>query len=364
MDFNFSMPAPGISSQSSRPPPHSSLTFKADALLGGGLRGSAWRFQELRDGKVVGRFVVKYAKHPVAMPTIEKEIRIIQRLRGHAHIAQPILDRGKMRSIPPSAHPVDVPQGTSVYVVTEYLKNGSLDRFLQRARRRADPIPNLLRMVIGMARPSTTTTSTTSSSATPSFFGGGGVPPPSTTTIEQLPLFEPTTGSHYQIYHGDLQNLLNLMFGDLDASEHALVPILKAIDFGESEDDFAAFQASCLPSGVTAATLTQGNIRDIGVVMQMAISYVAEPRAAFLAQRPNLDPELYDLVTACAAADHRRRPTLARLHARVQDAVARKNGPAAFAGRPHAARESDAAIREYLREVLYSADTTATATAT
>ncbi|KAI1631052.1 hypothetical protein F4809DRAFT_658582 [Biscogniauxia mediterranea] len=338
MDFNFSMPAPGISQSS--PPPPSSLTFKADALLGGGLRGSAWRYQELRDGQVVGRFVVKYAKHPVAMPTIEKEIRIIQRLRGHAHIAQPILDRGKMRSIPPGAHPVDVPQGTSVYVVTEYLKNGSLDRFLQRARRRMDPIPNRILWFIFRCR----------------------VPPPApiATTIEQLPLFEPTTGSHYQIYHGDLQNLLNLMFGDLDASEHALVPILKAIDFGESEDDFAAFQASCLPSGVTAATLTQGNIRDIGVVMQMAISYASGPRAAFLAQRPNLDPELYDLVVACAAPDHARRPTLARLHARVQDAVACKTGPAAFPGRPHAARESDEAIRQYLREVMYSADTAAT----
>ncbi|KAI5924018.1 hypothetical protein F4810DRAFT_667004 [Camillea tinctor] len=351
MDFNFSMPGPSFPSLSSSFPSSSSspLTFKADTLLGGGLRGEAWKFNELRDGRVVGSFVVKYAKSPFSMATIEKEIRILQRLQGHRHIAQLVLDLGQLRAIPPAAHAISIPERTTVYLVTEYVRNGTLSRFLQAARSKGGPIPNrvlwliflcLVRIALALARPTH--------------------PPPAVPprpSLEQPPLFEPATGTHYQVYHGDLRNLLNLMFGDLSPPagagsepEHALLPILKAIDFGEAEDEYGRFAEECLSPPVTAPTLTSANIRDVGIVMSMCLSLsLSTPRAVYLSQHPALDPDIYDLVVSCAHDDAGQRPTLANLYAAVMRKVS-----AAGDGN---GKESEARVRRWLREVLFEGDT-------
>lgn len=85
------------------------------------------------------------------------------------------------------------------------------------------------------------------------------------TILESPGLFEPATATHYQIYHGDLSNhlanctstrhiktiastcydyvLINIViFGEYDAGEHYLVPILKAIDFSEATDSHDEFK--------------------------------------------------------------------------------------------------------------------------
>jgi acetylornithine/succinyldiaminopimelate/putrescine aminotransferase len=52
--------------------------FKFEKSLGGGARGSAWLYQEIRDGKIVRRFVIKYADNDVGVQTVEKEIQVLR----------------------------------------------------------------------------------------------------------------------------------------------------------------------------------------------------------------------------------------------------------------------------------------------
>ncbi|KAI1081677.1 hypothetical protein F5B20DRAFT_579006 [Whalleya microplaca] len=57
--------------------------------------------------------------------------------------------------------------------------------------------------------------------------------------IESLPAREPTSAD-YQIFHGDMDNFGNMVFGNFDAGEHWLVPILTSIDFGLAVDEIGA----------------------------------------------------------------------------------------------------------------------------
>ncbi|KAI8632139.1 hypothetical protein F5Y19DRAFT_473026 [Xylariaceae sp. FL1651] len=119
--------------------------FEIEAYLGGELRGKAWIFRELRDGQLASRFVVKYARSNTAMVTVEKEMKFLKHMYGHAHTAQPTLNHDSL--VGPANYQNNIPRSQTIYVVTEYLENGSLDRFLERARVRFDvmglnPVPN------------------------------------------------------------------------------------------------------------------------------------------------------------------------------------------------------------------------------
>ncbi|KAI0458861.1 hypothetical protein F5B21DRAFT_370469, partial [Xylaria acuta] len=225
----------------------------------------------------------------------------------------------------------------------------SLERFLDRSRARVNrglnPVPNrvlwqifrcLARMVVGMASPA----------ADDGNFRSGNVQ----ASLEQPSIFD--LGTQQQIYHGDLANLQNCIFGDYDSGEHSLVPIIKAIDFGEGTDDVGTMKAS-LPIPATADTITQGNIFEIGRVMQMLFEYFSTPSfQAFQVLRPNIDKDLYDLTKECTDINHRKRPSAFQLLQRIQTNISNKKGPENFPGKQFADWESDERIREYMNEML------------
>ncbi|KAI3336259.1 hypothetical protein F4824DRAFT_500339 [Ustulina deusta] len=325
--------------------------FIFEAYLGGGLRGKAWRFREGTDGEQGRRFVIKYTHNAGSLLCLEKEIRFAKCLYGQAHIAQLIVDGNGLRK--PLAIPSDTPREQRTFLVTEYFANGELQKFLSKANERrfsarnVNPIPNrvlwfifkcLSRIMLALAyvpnRP----------------LGSLG---DDKTILESPGLFEPATATHYQIYHGDLSNhLANLIFGEYDAGEHYLVPILKAIDFSEATDSHDEFKGR-LRSGVTADTIAQGNIRDVGIVMQSLYGHShSDTPDKFFRYNRNLDEDIYYLATRCADPDHTKRPGVNELYNTVHNATLTKTGPQNFLGKPFAEWESDDKIRQFMDEVL------------
>ncbi|KAH8163994.1 hypothetical protein CIB48_g4274 [Xylaria polymorpha] len=285
----------------------------------------SYSWQQSSNGSPLRKVVVKYANNDAAISTINSETQFLRRLQGHAHIVQPIIEN------------------------VEYLPNSSLETFLDRSRARVNrglnPVPNrvlwqifrcLARMVVGMA--------------TPAVDDGNFRSEKVRASLEQPSILD--LGTQQQIYHGDLANLKNCIFGDYDTSEHSLVPILKAIDFGEGTEDVTTMRAS-LPVPVTADTITQGNIFEIGRVMQMLFDYFrASSFQTFQVLRPNLDEDLYNLAKECADADHRRRPSAFQLLQKIQTNISNKRGPEDFLGKQFAEWESNDRIREYMNEML------------
>ncbi|KAI0541196.1 hypothetical protein GGR58DRAFT_519940 [Xylaria digitata] len=329
--------------------------FTLEKYLGGGLRGKAWRFQEVARNEQdrPRRFVIKYTHNAGSLLCVEKEIRFAKRLYGQAHIAQLIVDGNGPRE--PLNVPEDTPREKRIFLVTEYLENGELQKFQSKANVRrfsginVNPIPNrvlwyifkcLARIVLALAyvpnRPLGS-------------LGGGQ------TILETPGLFEPTTATHYQIYHGDLKNHLgNLMFGEYDADEHYLVPILKAIDFSEATDSYGEF-TNRLRGGITGDTLTQGNIRDVGIVMQSLYGHSGvDTPERFFRYNKNLDEDIYYLATRCADPDHTKRPGANELFNTVHNFTLRKTGPEHFPGKRFAEWESDEKIKEFMHDVLHS----------
>ncbi|KAI0965615.1 hypothetical protein F4678DRAFT_467298 [Xylaria arbuscula] len=306
--------------------------FTLEAYLGGGLRGRAWRFREGPDNEQgqSRRFVVKYGHHAGDLLHLENEIKFAKSLYGQAHIAQLIVDGDDLRK--PLAIPHDIPSEHRTFLVTEYLTNSELQRFLSQAAcdRRTDA-GILLLMPLGSL----------------------GV----RTVLETPGLFEPTTATHYQIYHGDLSNHLgNLMFGEFDEGEHHLVPVLKAIDFSEATDNVNVMK-NRLRRGITADTLTQGNIRsNIGIVMQSIYGHsISHSPARFFRYNRNLDEDIYYLATRCADPDHTKRPGVNELYRIVHNATIRKTGPEHFQGKQFADWESDVKVKQFMDETLLSA---------
>ncbi|KAI1302537.1 hypothetical protein F5Y03DRAFT_396519 [Xylaria venustula] len=329
--------------------------FTLEAYLGGGLRGTAWRFQERPDNEQgqPRRFVVKYGHNAGNLLHLKKEIGFAKSLYGQAHIAQLIIDGNELRK--PLTIPRYVPTEQRTFLVTEYLTNGELQKFLSKANERrysavnVNPIPNrvlwfifkcLARIVLSLAyvpnRP----------------LGSLG----GKTVLENPGLFEPTTATHYQIYHGDLTNHLgNLMFGEFDEDEHHLVPVLKAIDFSEATDS-ADVMKNRLRRGITADTLTQGNIRSIGMVMQLIYGHsISDSPARFFRYNRNLDEDIYYLATRCADPDHTKRPGANELYNIVHNATIRKTRPQHFQGKQFADWESDVRIKQFMDEILLTA---------
>ncbi|TGJ87628.1 hypothetical protein E0Z10_g1126 [Xylaria hypoxylon] len=329
--------------------------FAFEKYLGGGLRGKAWRFREVAHNEQdrSRRFVIKYTHNAGSLVSVEKEIRFAKRLYGQAHIAQLIVDGSGPRE------PLNIPKDTlkeqRTFLVSEYLVNGELQRFQSKANERrfsgrnVNPIPNrvlwfifkcLARAVLALAyvpnRPL-------------------GSLADGQTVLEAPGFFEPATATHYQIYHADLKNHLgNLMFGEYDAGEHYLVPVLKAIDFSEATDTYDEF-ISRFGEGITGDTLTQGNIRDIGIVIQSLYGHSSvDTPAKFFKYNKNLDEEIYYLATRCADPDHTKRPGVNELYNTVHNATLRKTGPEHFPGKRFAQWESDNKIREFMNDVLHT----------
>ncbi|ETS86340.1 hypothetical protein PFICI_00168 [Pestalotiopsis fici W106-1] len=138
--------------------------------------------------------------------------------------------------------------------------------------------------------------------------------------------------------------------------EHSLLPPMKLIDLGE------AYEA-----GTRAAS---ENIHKVSLrILSLIARRQIRPREKStykdyetLATEilphgngkiyPNLDNELRDLVAQCVSTDSKKRPTLEELLTATQDGA--NKGTDAY--KPHDARESDSAIHELMKKILYDAN--------
>ncbi|KAI1073623.1 hypothetical protein F5B20DRAFT_587109 [Whalleya microplaca] len=319
-----------------------SRRFNCEGLIDAGSFGSVWHIKEEENGVVKRQFAAKYAHLAEDTSFVETEIRIAKKLYGALHIAQPVVVDGKMLEL--DSVPINALRQRRFVLMTEFLPNLTIAEFKDKAQeQRYWPVPNrilwfifrcLVRAVIAMANP-------------PDRPYGQDTEAPK---LETVPVREPTTDD-YQVYHGDIQNENNMIFGELDIGEHRLVPMLKVIDFGWAVDD-----VNNMPVG--KGTITQENIYDIAQVMRSLYGHFDSsfdgdrPRAAF----PNLDMDLYNLVARCSNEDPKKRPQISELLQAVQNAIRLKRRPEHFLGKPRASWESNARIAEYVREVLLSAD--------
>ncbi|KAI1503650.1 hypothetical protein F5X99DRAFT_406653 [Biscogniauxia marginata] len=252
------------------------------------------------------------------------------------HIAQPVASD---RIIEQSNRGQDyLPQWLRIILITEFVPNLSLHDVLERqqmsrALHGAPPMPNRVIWMIYRCFALALANSPMGK------FGLDTKDP----ALENPPATEPSNNDR-QIFHGNMDNLENFIFGELDADDHSLVPILKLTDFGEATDDFTEMR---IPSGMTATTITSANIYEIGRVMQRVFNNFPYP---------NLDLELYNLSVRCVQLDHDGRPALLELFDRVQTAIATKTGPEHFREKPFADRESNENIMNYIQDMIYSAE--------
>ncbi|KAM0813165.1 putative Protein kinase domain-containing protein [Seiridium cardinale] len=369
-----------------------SRIFEFDRVLGAGGHGDAYVFREVQSGTEKRKFVAKYSTSDArSIAQLQTEIRIARKLYGAMHVSQPIVDDGAMRTL--RGIPASAPMEDRFVLFTEFLPGLTLERFIANTRQ-WDVVPNrvlwmiflcLVKMCIAMAfppdKPYGQITEHPESEVWPQVqveektevksdddlatrLGSLAVAdrkdqngqnkstdssPPKTASV---PVPEPTN-SDGQIYHGDMDNFGNFVFGDFDPLDHWLVPILKAIDFGLAIDSPGANLTGRIFPGVSPGTFTQANIYYIGRAMQNI--YGHSPTADPTGSRPNLDMEIYELAGRCAHRDHTLRPPLAGLLATVQNAVNTKTNPEHFPGKPYAMCETDDYIRTYLWSVLFSA---------
>ncbi|KAI8634666.1 hypothetical protein F5Y19DRAFT_469727 [Xylariaceae sp. FL1651] len=226
------------------------------------------------------------------------------------------------------------------WMYMEWLENGTLKKFVDRALDNGVPIPLpnrllwrlfmcLIRMCIAMGWPPD--------------MPDGENPQPVSERIQGPP--------HGGFIHGDLHHE-NLMFGEMlvndPDTEHALTPILKMIDFGSMQQKG--------PTASVHKAAIANNLYDIGVMMIeiITLDYSTEvvpdgskdkefrldntqnvffitsggdllPNEYGVDPFPSLDKELRDLVCACLAVDEDLRPSLAAVANRVSQALRLKD---------------------------------------
>ncbi|KAI0130097.1 hypothetical protein BJ170DRAFT_593624 [Xylariales sp. AK1849] len=318
--------------------------FKWECCFETGGHGVVHQLRETNgDGSLKRRFVAKFGVSNDFLDGTSKESAMAKRLYGAFHSVQAIVDYQSMRnidSIPPPGFDDrwnEFPLFLRFALLLEYVSNATLESFCERAMTRAESIPNrvlwtifgcLVRMICGWAQP-------------PDRPYGNETELPS---LEPVPATE-RVSANYQIYHGDLHRE-NMIFGDMDIGEHALVPLLKAIDFGFALDNEDEVNYKRGWQEQARATITQANIYEIGAIIKGVYEeYVDEE---------NLDGDLYTLAELCTDHDPRNRPTLGYLFYLVFRAIASKTGPEHFATKKYAQWESDEKIRELVKDTIFS----------
>ncbi|KAI5868438.1 kinase-like domain-containing protein [Durotheca rogersii] len=314
--------------------------FKFECIVGMGQYGVACRILEKEQRgfffrRPERRFIVKVAlgNDPEVVNALTHEIEMVQRLRGSSHVLQPIkITRNPL---------LGALKGPSL--IAEYIENGPLADFLDLALAKKLPLPNrllwrifncLLHFVIAMAWPGRN-----------SVYRGA---------------------KKTQIYHNDM-HLGNVLIGDFDSDEHALAPMLKLIDFGLSGESSAS-----RPFMQGANPAVRQNIFDIGIIMVCLISGRWSPSKASMDMRlygrslriesaavalasphhfPGLDEDLCGLVIWCCASHPENRPEIENLSNIITHQLHIKTA-AAYVGTLAEARETDAAVAEFVRNIM------------
>ncbi|KAI1193778.1 kinase-like domain-containing protein [Nemania serpens] len=235
----------------------------------------------------------------------------------------------------------------SIFIILEYMENGSLRQFIERT---VDiDLPNrilwslflcLVRACVAMAWP-----------------------PQQGQPEEPKSNITPSSLAHWDM-HGE-----NLLFGRLGGiSEHSFVPILKLIDFDnaaevdeeieadpidiESFDDELELERYRRHQGATNMG-TRANILDIGMIMTRILSGdhtldEGGSREFIEHEHPLLDDDLQLLIVRCLAADPINRPKLDELLGRTFNAAMSRT----YSNTPYHNYETDARVREIVQRCI------------
>ncbi|KAI1209702.1 uncharacterized protein F4807DRAFT_467595 [Annulohypoxylon truncatum] len=336
--------------------------FTFETLLSAN-NGVAMIIRERLDNGQERKFVLKAAAGIGSEHSIRNEAAWLHRLRYAAHVSTPIY----LSNDPLT--PLKVP-----YFLAEYVAHGTLRQFQERAMRANQIIPNrimwsifacLIRSCIAMAYH----------------------PPGPHIQLEDTQVGEPSSLAHNDM-HGD-----NFVFGMLERTrllsmggtmylhEHALLPPLKLIDFGQSSDSMTAYPTEVneqlLPEYDDLLGLAnyrpetgrrnQGidqNLLDIGLVMirlSNARTRVTLEEARLWIRhpgiRPDLDPDLRLLIQRCLAVDPLNRPRLEELNMIINNGYFGKTADHYGEAGQGNGLESDETLRRIVSAYILDADT-------
>ncbi|KAK7754223.1 hypothetical protein SLS62_003800 [Diatrype stigma] len=295
--------------------------FTFEGLIGRGVFGATFRIVEKLQHGASRRLAVKRALEPYGYRSLRREITMLQYLRGSAHIANlvawrddpaPVNIRGLRRlrrfvhrGYEGAAQAALVGLANPVMVL-EYLSNGDMGRLYDRALAHNILLPNRVLW---------------------SFF-------------------------------------LCSMLGDEGGKfpEHAEVPIVKLIDFGQATVPQGFGNGS--PENIYRAAriivnliCRRGEGGDVTTHWQGRETRAGRilPDAAGNNPFPTLDPWLRDLLAECMAREWHRRPDLRTAIERAE--IGARMPPAAYTFPPGAlARETPEYIRAVLKTLVYDAD--------
>ncbi|KAI0911828.1 hypothetical protein F4823DRAFT_635480 [Ustulina deusta] len=364
--------------------------FRFEKLLGSGAAGVVCRVIEsgtpgaLRDGGAdqpgcSRRLVVKRAIGVEGEEDLRNEIAVLKRLRGAEHIVRIIAGHGDIEQVRPSGflnrsrdmldtlwhtarrRPTlgqQKNQGT-VYdtllysfsgpaVMMEYLENGSLGTLLEKLKATNVLLPNrvlwafclcVVRACIAHAYPPD---------------GHEDAP----NQLEGILMDRQPT----MLGHGDI-HAHNIMIGErsADFAEHNLVPSLKLIDFGRTQESEQEFERMVYDLWLEILSLIT---RRDSAYLPNGQWFGFETRAVEIqhqdhnhcpmgngAAYPTLDQVLREFLAHCVSADRERRPSLQQMFV---ETYLNATKPAA-AYQPYEALESDAAVEKVLASLLLDA---------
>ncbi|KAI1185524.1 kinase-like domain-containing protein [Nemania serpens] len=235
----------------------------------------------------------------------------------------------------------------SIFIILEYMENGSLRQFIERS---VDiDLPNrilwslflcLVRACVAMAWP-----------------------PQQGQLEEPKSNITPSSLAHWDM-HGE-----NLLFGRLGGiAKHSLVPILKLIDFDnaaevdeeiepdpvdkEAFDDELELERYRRRQGATNMG-TRANILDIGMIMTRILrgDHTLDEggcREFIEHEHPLLDDDLQLLIVRCLAADPMNRPKLDELLERTFNAALSRT----YINTPYHNYETDARVKEIVQRCI------------
>ncbi|ETS87414.1 hypothetical protein PFICI_01242 [Pestalotiopsis fici W106-1] len=305
----------------------SNPNYVYEKSLGNGANGIAWLCSRAGGaGPQTQKFVMKRAMDEEADAGLETEIQTLELLTGSPHNLQMVTLADLLGS-------KDFPSGPTL--ITEYLPNGTLGRLLERLNKRGSTVPNrllwrvflcLIKACIALAHP-------------PQWPGNDKLPP------EVWPAGTDPTA---HICHSDL-HIENVVFGELDGSEHDLVPILKVIDFGCA--DRYDLKDEQQKKEYESLKIDHTNVFSMGCCKTFAGALFEKGSSQIT--NPKLDSDLAVLVARCLSDEVATQPNLRNMAIGTATAI-RVRTEAHYVGRPE---ETDESIRQLLKAVMFDAET-------
>ncbi|KAI0479366.1 kinase-like protein [Xylariaceae sp. FL0804] len=291
-------------------------------------------------------FTVKRAYSESGVEYLENEIKVLERLRGAAHILQKFdIDPNPFEAM------------TRPALIAEYAGNGTLETLIRELSLRGRPLPNrvlwhwfacLLRACIAMAWPDR---------------GEPGAKPAN----EEFPP-DWQQKPREQLMHCNIRPE-NICIGELEppVNEHLLVPALKLVGWSHARVDNNPYVKDI---GVST------NIFHIGRIMRMLITYdmtwELEPRNAIITvdggarlfqtassciaepNYPNLDDDLRNIVLLCTATDPKERPSLEWLAKNITENINTKDSSFyKYEGYPYYRNERTYKIQNLMHEAVF-----------